>query len=154
MTYQGSRSTHHLSFPVVLTTVAWALELLLILQECSGSDVQDQLARELSALIFARTSLRMQAGAQTLEKWCLCKDERKLTLFHGTTHPKCVHTAFNPYFSIWFSSVTIRYVASDCITMSEVRRSETQAWVFAVHKGHLETLNQVVVASWVCFQPL
>ena len=39
---------------------------------------------------------------------------RALTLFQGTTHPKCVHTAFRPYFSICPSSVTTKYVASDC----------------------------------------
>jgi len=39
---------------------------------------------------------------------------RGLTLFQGTTHPKCVHTAFRPYFSICPSSVTTKYVASDC----------------------------------------
>merc|ERR1719502_969274 len=47
--------------------------------------------------------------------------------FHGTTHPRCVHTAFSPYFSIVLSSLTIKYVASPLRPCTSSR--DGAAWV-------------------------
>lgn len=63
------------------------------------------------------------AGPLTTLPWSLYCDpwQGQMNLFsaafHGTTHPRCVHTAFIPYVARVLSFSTTRYVGSPCDSM-------------------------------------
>jgi len=156
---QRGRAADDLALEVVLGAVARALELVLVLRD-SKQPVSPRpphcVHRRFGTQPVKNSSkvygLRLKIGSAMAEAL--------RTVSHGTTQPRCVHTAFRPNFSSSILSLTIRYVASACAQHTAscngfrapnfVKQKQTDGCFAA----HLEALCQAVVARLVGRQPL